>query len=772
VDVSVEQETFVSLGADQGDVKIVVAAQGPAARLSIQPVSDMEIAAKDIRARFDQPPPAAAAAVQLMAGGREAEPPDTWSTTSSSHSFVMVETAATPASQPDQHQPLLSPHVITLVVKVKEFSLALTDDLVNFEDIQEVVRITASDVRFLYLPDLTSKAVLLAGGEGSRGAGRQHYSLTLEVGDLQADNQIYERGLYHFPVLLHKQEAAAQPLLRLHITVCHTEQQQRFLQTVSVAFSPVCLNFEDTLFYVLKEYSRQLAGVGGSGRVSGRAAAAESLPLAVALAVRSSRSFHLLNRLSIEPIQLQLNVHASVKLSLGLEDTHLELGRFQRSALWVSNFGLGGVLSHHYLSGALFKAGWVVGSLDMIGSPATFTRNVSEGLKDFIALPFEGIFNGPWGFILGLSQGSSSLVKHVSAGTVTSLTNFCQSVSRNLDMVSFDEEHCQRNQAVRRAKPRGLSEGIMKGLSGIGVSLLGAIGGLAHHPIQVLIRDGLSPLGLVGGMSKGLVGIVAKPLGGAAEFIAQTGQGLLAGSGWTRERKAKRMCLPGLVLDQPSSELKFAWKMPDLGLVLCSLEAVLQEPDNQLSPVTCLVTTDSLVIVNDEEDVVAFAYSVQRVSVVTSVEDPTLVEVSVHKQSREDEEEGGDEVGRLFRTTDRTAQFVLQSLQYAGTGEEEEPGAAALPGQPPALLGQPPALLGQPPALLGQPPALLGQPPALLGQPPALLGQPPALLGKPPALLGQPPAQIEARHRLFLSPGLVEWLAVSLESAKMASSSS
>jgi hypothetical protein len=204
------------------------------------------------------------------------------------------------------------------------------------------------------------------------------------------------------------------------------------------------------------------------------------------------------------------------------------------------------------------------------------------------------------------------------------------------------------------------------------------------------------------------------------------------------------------------------------------------------------VTTDSLVIVNDEEDVVAFAYSVQRVSLVTSVEDPTLVEVSVHKQSREDEEEG-DEVGRLFRTTDRTAQFVLQSLQYAGTGEEEEPGAAALlgqppallgqppallgqppalPGQPPALMGQPPALLGQPPALMGQPPALLGQPPALLGQPPALLGQPPALLGKPPALLGQPPAQIEARHRLFLSPGLVEWLAVSLESAKMASASS
>ena len=707
VDVSMEQETFVSL-PDHGDVKILMASPGPAARLSLQPVSDMEIAAKDIRARFDQPAPAPPPTTIPPTGSRDLS--DTWSTSSSSHSFVMVETAAaipTTTTTPSQPAPEPLPRlsVITVVLKIKELSLALTDDLVYFEDIQEVLRITVSEVRLLYLPDLVSRATVgLPGATEDSGLKRQQYSLALEIGDLQADNQIYDRGLYHFPVLFHKQEGSAQPLLCLNLTHCHTDRQ-RFVKTLAVVLSPVSLNFEDTLYYVLKEYFRQLASTGSPQPVL---AAAEGLPVVVAVAVNSCRSFHHLDRLSIDPIRLQVSVHASVKLFLGLEDTQLELNRFERNAIWYSGFGLGGVLSHHYLSGALFKAGWVVGSLDVIGSPATFTRNVSEGLKDFIALPCEGIFNGPWGFVLGLSQGSSSLIKHVSAGTVTSLTNFCQSVSRNLDMVSFDVEHCQRNAAVRRAKPRGLHEGIMKGLSGIGVSLLGAIGGLAHHPIQVLIQDGLSPLGLVGGVSKGIVGIVAKPLGGAAEFIAQTGQGLLAGSGWTKERKAKRMSLPGLMLEQPSSELKFAWKMPEAGRILCSLEAVLQEADSQLCPVTCLVTTDSLVIVSEEEDAVTIMYSVQRVSVATSVEDPTLVRLTIHKQVEEDE-------AALLRTTDRTAQFVLQSIQYAA-------GAAA------AGLGEE---------------------------------------GGPAALLGGTGADLEAEHQLFLNPGLVEWFTVSVDSARL-----
>ena len=90
--------------------------------------------------------------------------------------------------------------------------------------------------------------------------------------------------------------------------------------------------------------------------------------------------------------------------------------------------------------------------------------------------------------ILGITTGSSSLVKHVSAGTLTSVTNFASSVSRNLDRLSLDSEHCHRNELVRRTLPQGVGSGLVNGMSGIGISILGAIGGM-HPFIHTLWTD-------------------------------------------------------------------------------------------------------------------------------------------------------------------------------------------------------------------------------------------------------------------------------------------
>lgn len=51
------------------------------------------------------------------------------------------------------------------------------------------------------------------------------------------------------------------------------------------------------------------------------------------------------------------------------------------------------------------------------------------------------------------------------------------------------------------------------------------MGGIAHHPLQSVMVDGGSPRSLVTGVGLGLVGMVTKPLSGAAELVALTGQG-------------------------------------------------------------------------------------------------------------------------------------------------------------------------------------------------------------------------------------------------------
>jgi len=60
-------------------------------------------------------------------------------------------------------------------------------------------------------------------------------------------------------------------------------------------------------------------------------------------------------------------------------------------------------------------------------------------------------------------------------GTLTSITNFASSVSRNMERLSFDVDHIRRSEILRRHKPSHVSEGLKNGLSGLGLSILGML---------------------------------------------------------------------------------------------------------------------------------------------------------------------------------------------------------------------------------------------------------------------------------------------------------
>lgn len=182
----------------------------------------------------------------------------------------------------------------------------------------------------------------------------------------------------------------------------------------------------------------------------------------------------------------------------------------------------------HYLSSAIFGAGWVVGSLEILGSPSGLARSVTTGFKDFVSMPAQGLLQGPWEFLVGLTYGSVSLVRNVTTGTVNSVTKLATSVARNIDRLTLDNEHIHlKTDASRRHRPQGLTEGLQQGLTGFGISILGAIGGLAHHPLQAK-----NTVEVFTGVGKGIVGVFAKPISGAAEFFALTGSGMLQSVGY------------------------------------------------------------------------------------------------------------------------------------------------------------------------------------------------------------------------------------------------
>ncbi|KAL1137658.1 hypothetical protein AAG570_009354 [Ranatra chinensis] len=112
-----------------------------------------------------------------------------------------------------------------------------------------------------------------------------------------------------------------------------------------------------------------------------------------------------------------------------------------------------------------------------------------------------------------------------------SVTKFASSWSRTLDRLTLDEEDLRYAEEMRRIKPQGLGQALRQGLTEFGVSILGGLGGLAQQPLQYALH-GQHNNSLVGSVSRGLVGVMARPLSGAAELVALTGHGILSGAGW------------------------------------------------------------------------------------------------------------------------------------------------------------------------------------------------------------------------------------------------
>lgn len=85
----------------------------------------------------------------------------------------------------------------------------------------------------------------------------------------------------------------------------------------------------------------------------------------------------------------------------------------------------------------------------------------------------------------------------VPSGTLTSITNLATSLARNMDRLSLDEEHYNRQEEWRRQLPESLGEGLRQGLSRLGISLLGK-----RLDIPVCLHSALeAPPGMANGFS-------------------------------------------------------------------------------------------------------------------------------------------------------------------------------------------------------------------------------------------------------------------------------
>ncbi|XP_012288372.1 vacuolar protein sorting-associated protein 13B [Orussus abietinus] len=667
IDLSVLSSTHLS---DQyvriphvGDVKLSMYSRCHTVHIKIMPISQVEISARDIRSRLlhkeaDMQITSAMVntrgMLQLDESKSVAHSQTSASTSETSFLSAQEHGTITDVSDSSQHNVELStsdknindvdvwkneqsaPNLEERSEQESSFTLCLRGvTIVLTKDINECAQ--SIEVANLHLTDtfVTSESKSNVS------------SLCLCIGDVQLDNQLFDHGGFDFPVVLISQSprVAKERIFSLSnrlnadidkiqedsliVATCIWEKNGRVTacKDIYLKVSPISAYIEDTYISQLLDYGKLLVP---SSFVASSTQSNETndetvfppraiiyAPYSVILDSKTLSSPLRLHSLVIEPVSILLSVHTFVRLYVALDHSPLYFGSFERTHLLTTPYRLGNALIMHYLSGAIFGAGWVVGSLEILGSPGGLAQALGSGLKDFISMPFHGLLQGPWGFVVGITHGSASLVKHITAGTVNSVTKLASSVARNLDRLTLDEEHLQRQEESRRSRPQGVAQGLFQGLTGLGMSLLGAVAGLAHHPLQQVWSGDATTTSVVTGVGLGLVGVITKPLSGAAELVALTGQGLLRGAGWNSLPSPRRRPIIHYTSSNCNAPVKYSWMllpMFDNGkesiLHVANADHIVNQTGNQA--VTLVLTHKSLFLINSSDDSVERIFSVKE----------------------------------------------------------------------------------------------------------------------------------------------------------------
>ncbi|XP_034117971.1 intermembrane lipid transfer protein VPS13B isoform X1 [Drosophila albomicans] len=502
--------------------------------------------------------------------------------------------------------------------------------------------------------------------------------LHLQLPNMQIDNQLYTNGKYDFPVLLcaqqlykrncclplvydldavYKRQAERMPVSLLSFVFY---QDELHLQSVRCQLQPLRVYIEDAY---LNQLLDTLVECEPSNCVYTPPLDTERVELAdgqtllpthlVTQALYISEPLRL-DSFVVEPLSLLLSVHTSSRLYIALDHSPLSFSRYERHQILTVPLRFGQSLGLHYLSGAIFGAGWVVGSLEILGSPSGLARSFSTGLRDFISMPVQGLFRGPWGFVVGVTQGSASLLRNVTAGTVNSVTKLAGSVARNLDRLTLDSEHIELTEARRRARPQGFADGLTQGLTGLGISLLGAVGGIAHHTLEAR-----SSVGVITGLTKGIVGALTKPISGAAEMLALTGQGVLHTVGFNTMPQQVEPSTTRNVALHASSYRIWRYLPPQLKKdQILFFQDITLLLNGQMLPALLFVTSTVLVIIELQREDLTFIASVLKVEVVADREDPTKLYLSLRPEQADGIE------GQLRYTNERIKSFLSSSWAH------------------------------------------------------------------------------------------------------------
>ncbi|RDY14648.1 putative vacuolar protein sorting-associated protein 13A, partial [Mucuna pruriens] len=173
------------------------------------------------------------------------------------------------------------------------------------------------------------------------------------------------------------------------------------------------------------------------------------------------------------------------------------------------------ILIRHYNRQLLHETYKLFGSAGVIGNPLGFARSMGLGIRDFLSVPAKSIVRSPTGLIMGMAQGTTSLLSNTVYAISDAASQFSKAARKGIVAFTYDDQavsRMEKHQATVASDSKGVINEVLEGLTG-----------LLQFPVRGAERHGLP--GVLSGVALGITGLVAKP---AASILEVTGKTALS----------------------------------------------------------------------------------------------------------------------------------------------------------------------------------------------------------------------------------------------------
>lgn len=223
-----------------------------------------------------------------------------------------------------------------------------------------------------------------------------------------------------------------------------------------------------------------------------------------------------------------------------IDNCPLRFSALEMKHIFASSSGFADRIVNSYTMEAVKQAYLVLFSSQLLGNPIQLMQTVGEGLWEFVNLPFaKGMDTSPEAFLLGLCQGSLSLLRTVVASLCTTTSHLASSLqvglltlgavdgygrevdgaastrTRSLMLLDIQPPAVTTSVGEKDKEQWALTKRPRRRPSGLVDAVQMAALGLILDPWEGYRDYGLS--GLVAGSVKGGVGLMARPLYGALD---------------------------------------------------------------------------------------------------------------------------------------------------------------------------------------------------------------------------------------------------------------